>query len=261
MQKLRARESGGKRTSDAFARLFATGKRWWDVFAAADIGAERLLIANKFTTEGDEVLDVGCGRGFFSFACAKKANSVIALDSMDGGGRTGWWDEFRKTSELIGVSRSIHPVRGSATSIPFARGHFDLVASVHSIRNFRSTGEIRSFFHEAKRVVRRGGHLVVLESDLKAAGPAYRAFYSMRTKLGWELMLPSVPQMVRWMRIEGFSKVSQESLKPRLEYAPVYFPYDPVSMGDIRREYAVATKLNSASGESSPPVFFLTATR
>jgi ubiquinone/menaquinone biosynthesis C-methylase UbiE len=52
-------------------------------------------------------------------------------------------------------------------AIPLQERGFDLVASVHSIRNFRSTEEIRSFLHEAKRVVRRGGRLVVAESDLK----------------------------------------------------------------------------------------------
>jgi hypothetical protein len=83
----------------------------------------------------------------------------------------------------------------------------------------------------------------------------------MRTKLGWELILPSTAEMVRWMRIEGFSKVSQESLKTNLEYAPVYFPYEQASMRDIRRDYDVARKLLSTGGESGPPVFVLTATR
>lgn len=251
---------GKKQSPNALGRLFAKGATWWDVFVASDIGAERNL-ADRLVPRGVEVLDVGCGRGYFSFACTRKVAHVTGLDLMDGEGRTGWWDEFKRTSELMGVSGLVSGVRASATSFPFARRHFDLVASVHSIRNFRSKEEIRSFFHEAKRVMRRSGQLVVVESDLESAGPVYAAFYSMRAKLGWELRLPSIPELLRWLRSEGFSKVSHESFETSLEYAPIYFRFDPASMRDIRRDYDAAMKLHTRSREPSPPVFVLIATR
>ena len=49
------------------------GPSWKDIFDSSDIGAERNMIARRFVTEDVAVLDAGCGRGYFSFACAWKA--------------------------------------------------------------------------------------------------------------------------------------------------------------------------------------------
>ncbi len=38
---------------------------------------------------GDLVLDVGCGRGYFSFATARVAGLAIGIDLMDAFGRIG----------------------------------------------------------------------------------------------------------------------------------------------------------------------------
>jgi len=235
------------------------GATWWDIFVASDIGAERHLIADRLVPRGVDVLDVGCGRGYFSFACAKVAH-VTSIDLMDGEKRTGWWNEFKATSELLGIPRLVSGLRASATSFPFAKGQFDLVASVHSIRNFGSKEEIRSFFREAKRVLCKGGQLVVVESDIERAGPLYSAFYAMRTKLKWELRFPPIPELVSWLRSEGFSKTVHESFETSLEYAPVYFRFNSKSMKNIRRDYAAAMKLLARSREHSPPVFVLIAT-
>lgn len=247
--------------ADALQKLFAKGVSWGEVFAASDIGAERSLIADRLVARDARILDVGCGRGFFSLACAKKTNLVSSLDLMNGRGRIGWWEEFKETLGIMGLSGRISGVRASATSIPFGAGRFDLVASVHSIRNFRSGDEIRSFFGEASNVLKEGGRLLVVESDVSAAGPAYRAFYSMRIKLGFELTLPSVSEMVRWLRDWNFSEVSQESLDTGLRYAPVYLPFDTASMKDMKSEYDAAKKLLLEGGERHPPIFVLTAVR
>jgi len=242
--------------------LFEKGVSWWDVFAASDIGSERNLIANRFVAQGSEILDVGCGRGFFSFACAKRASHVIGLDSMDGGGRVGWWDEFKATSRLLGVSDQVAGVKASATAIPSASFRFDVVASVHSIRNFGDISEIRAFFGQASKVLKKEGRLVVVESDLEDSEcRAYRAFYSMRAKLGWELKLPSTQDMVGWLHAEGFSKVSRESIEADLKYAPVRFPFDSLSMKAMKEDYEIAVKLLQDDGERHPAIFVLIATR
>jgi ubiquinone/menaquinone biosynthesis C-methylase UbiE len=239
-------------------RLLGRGMSWWEVFDASEIGTERNLIVDKFV-KGPDILDVGCGRGFFTFACAK-ASRATGLDLMDGGGREGWWNEFVETSNLLGVSGRVSGVRGGATSMPFKAGCFDQVASVHSIRNFGSIEEIRSFFVEARRVLKKGGRLIVAESDFEVAGfQAYKSFYSMRTRLGWELGLPSVSELIGWLGEAGFGDVTEESLATGLRYAPVYFPFDPSSMKAIRADYEDANVLLLNDGEQHPPINILTA--
>lgn len=240
--------------------LLGKGVSWREIFDASDIGAERNLIADKFVTQGSDILDAGCGRGFFAFACSGKAGRVTGLDLMDGGGRKGWWKEFVGSSRLMEATGQVSGVRAGAGSMPFNAGRFDLVASVHSIRNFGSVEEIKSFFREARRVLRKGGCLIVVESDIESVGfRAYKSFYSMRIRLGWERELPPVSELTDWLEEAGFADASEESLATGLRYAPVYFPFDPASMSMIRRDYDNANEFLLKDGERHPPINILSA--
>ncbi|MFP3984773.1 MAG: hypothetical protein ACLFU9_02225, partial [Candidatus Bathyarchaeia archaeon] len=45
------------------------GVSWNDIYLNSDVGKERLMIADKMDIDKDDsVLDVGCGRGFFTVA-------------------------------------------------------------------------------------------------------------------------------------------------------------------------------------------------
>lgn len=218
------------------------------------------MIAEKFVPRATAVLDVGCGRGFFSFACAKRAKQVTCLDLMDGGGRAGWWDEFLETSRLLRVSKRVFGVGASAARLPFGRGRFDLVTSVHALRDFRNEGEINSFFLEAKRVLKAGGRVVLVESDLEDRNfRACRAFYSSRTRLGWELRLPSFEKMVGLLRRVGFARVSSRAIDVGLKYAPVYFPFNRSAMKGMKKSYGGAKRLLVEEGERHPPILIISA--
>ncbi|MDG6987702.1 MAG: class I SAM-dependent methyltransferase [Nitrososphaerota archaeon] len=247
-----SRKKSWSGTLEAFLKKEGT---WRDIFDASDIGTERNLIADRLVVEDAQVLDVGCGKGFFSFACAARSAEVTSLDLMDGGGRTGWWNEFKKTSAILGHAQRISGIRASATSIPLRRGSVQLVASVHSLRNFGSVEEIRGFTREASRVLRKGGCLAVAESDLSDPEcPGYRAFYSMRTRMGWELDLPSCAELARFFEAEGFHDVSQEFIESGLDYAPICFPYDPSRLKGMKDEYENAEKLLMDEAEKRPRI-------
>ncbi len=63
---------------------------WWDVYLNSDVGMVRMALARDIGLEkGETVLEIGCGRGYFTIAAARTAKRVTGLDLMDGVGRYG----------------------------------------------------------------------------------------------------------------------------------------------------------------------------
>ncbi len=252
-----------ERRMKAISRLFEEKKTsWWDVFDASEIGKERKIIASRYVALNSEVLDVGCGRGFFSFACSRRTSHVTALDLMNGKGRIGWWDEFLQTTALLKMKRRVSGIRASATHLPFERGSFDAVTSVHAIRNFEEIDELKLFISEAARVLKKGGRFVLAESDFESNGfLAYKEFYAMRTEIGWEMRIPPSGEIVSILRKSGLSKIKQTILDIRLKYAPVYFPLSQARLKGLTKQYSYAKRLLIEEGEQHPPVSVITALR
>jgi ubiquinone/menaquinone biosynthesis C-methylase UbiE len=245
------------------SRLFKQERiTWWDIFESSEIGAERETIVSRFVPSNSIVLDVGCGRGYFSFACTKKASKVVSLDIMDGGLRKGWWGEFLRTSKLLKVDGRVLGARASATDLPFRKGFFDVVASVHAIRNFQNTAELRIFLGEAFGVLKKGGQMILVESDMGTENyPAYTEFYRLRARIGWELELPARAELTGWLKKTGFTRISEQILDTGLRYAPVYFPFDAELMKGMEKQYRDAVRLLEAEGERHPPISVVTAQR
>ncbi len=234
---------------------------WWDVFDLSDIGKERNKLARLLIRPSSKVLDVGCGRGFFSFACSRIASTVTCVDPMNGLGRKGWWEEFSETASLLSVENT-RGIRADGSSLPLRGDSFDAVSSIHAIRNFRSRSEIQSFFKEAFRVLKPNGRAVIVESELNTNScRAYKMFYSLRTQLKWELRLPKSDEIARWLVESGFRRVSSETHDWGLRYAPVYFPYDKSTLKGRKHEWELARELIISKGESHPPIRAFSATK
>ena len=244
-----------KRTR-ALARLFEQqGISWWDVFEASDIGTERAKVVEEQIPTGSVVLDAGCGRGFFSFACSRKAGRIVGMDLMDGNDRPGWWAEFGSTLHMLGIDGRVDGVRATVAHFPFRSRSFDVVACVHAMRNFPRLAETQDLIAEAKRVLKIGGRLVIVESrrDRRRFG-AYSAFYSLRVKFGWEFRIPPSRLIETWMKGQGFSEVSERVLDTGLKYAPLYFPFDSSVMKGDEGKYEAAKRMLIRDGERHPPI-------
>jgi len=138
---------------------------WWDVYCNSGVGLERMAITGEMQLDKkDTVLDVGCGRGYFSIAAARSAKSVVGLDLMDGLGRHGWWKNYRDSVRELNLIDKVTGVKADARHIPFKQGSFTFAASVHAIRNFQDYSSIEAAIREMKRVVVKGGNVVVVES-------------------------------------------------------------------------------------------------
>ncbi len=115
------------------------GVSWWDVYLESDIGAERVLLVEELgLSRRNRILDVGCGRGYFSYAAAKAAGLVVGINIMNGYGRIGWWDEYMKAVKLLGLEGRVLGLAADATAMPFRDSVFDYAVAAHSIRDFSS---------------------------------------------------------------------------------------------------------------------------
>jgi ubiquinone/menaquinone biosynthesis C-methylase UbiE len=98
---------------------------------------------------GRRVLDLGSGKGRFARALAARGADVTALDISTG-----------MLAEGAGLAR----VRASARKLPFRSASFDGVIAVELFEHLER-GSIDNVLEEARRVLRRGGTLVVIDKN------------------------------------------------------------------------------------------------
>jgi len=98
---------------------------------------------------GATVLDLACGTGDLSRACARRGYRVIGDDLSFG---------------MLSVSHAGTPrVQGDASALPVASASVDAIICGYGLRNFDDLDRVLS---EAARVLRPGGRLVVLEISI-----------------------------------------------------------------------------------------------
>ena len=122
--------------------------------AGVDIYWRRRALALVRHEAPRRLLDVATGTGDFAIAARRLApDRIVAADVAL---------EMVRLGVPKAAARGV-PVRwlgGDAERLPFAAGSFDLVTAAFGVRNF---GHIPSGLAEARRVLRPGGELVVLD--------------------------------------------------------------------------------------------------
>ena len=103
-----------------------------------------------------QVLDVACGTGDFTIEIARKAapgSKITGIDLSEGMMKIG-----REKIKAAGVSADM--VQGDCEALPYADGTFDRISVGFGVRNFE---HLDKSLGECLRVLRSGGHLVILE--------------------------------------------------------------------------------------------------
>ncbi|MCX5641222.1 MAG: AMP-binding protein [Planctomycetota bacterium] len=111
----------------------------------------RRILQASGLREGMSVLDVGSGTGMCALLeqeIVGKSGRVVALDPSSG---------MLEVARTRGVRET---VLGAAEHLPFASASFDCVSMAYMLRHVE---DMRVVFAEARRVLRTGGRIVVLE--------------------------------------------------------------------------------------------------
>ena len=119
--------------------------------SGADLEA---LAAAIGTTPDADVLDLGCGGGHASFACAPHARSVVAYDIAE---------PMLAVVESAARERGLANVRtkqGPAEHLPFADGAFDWVVSRFSAHHWH---DVPHALAEVRRVLKPGGRVLFID--------------------------------------------------------------------------------------------------
>jgi 2-polyprenyl-6-hydroxyphenyl methylase/3-demethylubiquinone-9 3-methyltransferase len=110
----------------------------------------RALLRSLGPIEGLRILDLGCGKGRFAAHLRERGAEVIGLDL---------------SAAMLGRAVGLHRVRASARRLPFADSTFDAVVAIEVLEHVGAVGPI---LDEARRVLKPGGRLTVVDKNLGA---------------------------------------------------------------------------------------------
>ena len=144
-----ARISAPSHDAEVAARFDATEPRFKPEVAGDDVRLDGLIRAIG-PTEGLRILDLGCGKGRFAAHLAHRGAEVVGIDL---------------SAAMLAHASGIDRAKASARRLPFADSTFDAVIAVEVLEH---VGDVRPVLREARRVLRPGGRLAVVDKNVLA---------------------------------------------------------------------------------------------
>ncbi|MEC5388005.1 class I SAM-dependent methyltransferase [Uliginosibacterium sp. H3] len=123
--------------------------------AGADLQRAREIVSAAIPPKV-QALDVGCGAGHLSFALAPALSEVIAFDPS-----AAMLDAVKAGAAERGL-QNIATQQGSAEALPFADASFCVAATRYSTHHWL---QLEAALQEMRRVVRPGGHVLVIDVE------------------------------------------------------------------------------------------------
>jgi ubiquinone/menaquinone biosynthesis C-methylase UbiE len=193
-------------------------------YVTADVIEQRRIVRSALQlATGDDVLDVGSGPGLLT--------AEMALEVGPSGTVTG----IDPSEQMIALARERDPtttfVHGTATELPFRDASFDAVTSTQV---YEYVDDVPGALAEARRVLRPGGRLLVLDTDWDSIVWHSRDETRMRRVLAaWDehLVDPYLPRRLRGLLTGAGFVVRAIEIVPLLNAG---FDEDTYSAGLIR---------------------------
>lgn len=130
------------------------------------------ILQNAPQKECLDILDAGCGPGFFSILLSKAGCRAVGVDGSAG---------MLRHASRNAAEEGVFPVfiKGDCHALPFADNSFDLVVSRNMTHALRDPGKV---YAEWQRVLRPGGKLLIFDANwhLMQTNPAVRRAFAER---------------------------------------------------------------------------------
>ncbi|MGN6667956.1 MAG: class I SAM-dependent methyltransferase [Trinickia sp.] len=169
------------------------------------------LAAQIASTPNADVLDLGCGAGHASFACARHARSVVAYDLAE---------PMLATVATAARDRGLANIRtqqGSAERLPFADASFDWVVSRMSAHHWH---DVPRALAEVRRVLKPGGRVLFIDvvgADSPLLDTHLQAIEVLRD--GSHVRNYRADEWIAFFAAAGFTASVRERWRLPIEYA------------------------------------------
>lgn len=158
-----------------------------------------------------QILDVATGTGDFAFLMAHdlEPESLLGIDLSE-----GMMEIARKKAAKRGVEKTVTFRKDDCMALSLKENTFDAVTVAYGVRNFE---DLERGLSEMRRVLRGGGHLVILELTTPRRFPFKQLFF-----LYSHLLLPFVGSLVsRDRRAYSYLPQTMEAFPQPEELCPV----------------------------------------
>lgn len=124
-----------------------------------------LQVINKYVSEGQDILDIGCGSGTISFYLASKGNIVEGIDISDKA-----IHECKKSAKNLNLSQvTDFRVMDFPNNVPSGEGRFDAVILIEVLEHLPND---RLALKKLYKLLKKNGIIIVSTPSLRA--PMYR---------------------------------------------------------------------------------------
>ncbi len=132
----------------------SAGLVWsWETPAGRKRWARRVEMLTKGLDSGAQVLEIGCGTGYFTKELAKKRAHITAIDISP---------DLLEIAQKAVSAENVSFKLANAHSLDFVDGHFDYIVGSSVLHHF----EIEKALREFSRVLKVGGKMAFTEPNM-----------------------------------------------------------------------------------------------
>jgi ubiquinone/menaquinone biosynthesis C-methylase UbiE len=160
-------------------------------------------ILSSFVGAGMDVLDIGCGPGFFTLEMARRVGAAGRVTAVDL--QQGMLDKARAKLERAGLADKVtfHPCRADAIGLA---GAFDFILVFHVLHEVPDPA---GFLRELKGLLKAGGRALLAEPGFHVSRGEFQGSLELAKRAGLEI---GPGPRIRFSRTAVLRGTSDESM-------------------------------------------------